>query len=219
MLPVVVPLLPWGICDEPLRPTLSDYVYSLSGGLFLTLLGTVAVFLVAYRGATSAENWVGNFAGLGAAGVALSPAAPDLHPGNGFGAGGLCEAAGAGEAARAQLAAGITDLMGKIHVGSAALLFVMLAVYCLFVFTRVDIHGSDRPKLGLDKKARNRIYIGCGVVLLLAMAGIVLRSVTEWEWLRVIRVFWFEAVGLGAFGVSWFYKGLALPSDVGSEHG
>lgn len=209
-LPVLVPILPWGLCDESLRPTLSDYVHSISGGLFLALLGTVAVFLVAYKGARTAENWVGNIAGLGAAGVALMPARPDVFPGNGIGADGLCLAAGVGESARAVLSKDWAERMGTIHFASAALLFVMLAVYCLFIFTRRDIHGSDGAKLGLGKRARNRVYMGCGVLLLLAMAGIVLRMLTNLPWLEAIHVFWFEALGLVAFGTSWLYKGLAL---------
>jgi hypothetical protein len=85
------------------------------------------------------------------------------------------------------------------HVGAIAL-FSMFAVFALWLFRKTAPGETDIPR---DKKLRNRIYLSCGIAIVLAMA---------WAGLAGFfgePIFWPESVALVAFSVSWLVKGYA----------
>jgi len=86
-----------------------------------------------------------------------------------------------------------------LHLVFATLLFVDFAAICLFLFTRSDQPRGARTRL---KRIRDGIYILCGTVIL---ACIILAVAHTGVWL-----FWYEAVAIFAFGVSWLVKGEAI---------
>lgn len=94
-----------------------------------------------------------------------------------------------------------------IHVPSAIVLFIVLALFCYFVFlkprTRLAFDGTEEDNSGdSSKKLRNLIYWLCLLALLGAMAVIALH-LTGLVSLPDDIVFWGEAVGLVAFGIAW----------------
>ena len=117
-----------------------------------------------------------------------------------------------------------------IHFSSAACLFLVLAFFSLFLFTK----SKDSPKglrgtvssfrfgaagpgesLTPQKKTRNGVYVVCGIVMLICVALTGLYS-AFWENTAISAikpVFWLESLMIWAFGISWFIKGETLWKD------
>jgi hypothetical protein len=98
-----------------------------------------------------------------------------------------------------------------VHFSSAVALFLVLAYFSLFLFTKT---GAMPPTL--EKRIRNRIYVACGVVMLACIALIGLYYLLGLKRAAVAAinpVFWLEALALWAFGFSWFVKGETLWQD------
>lgn len=102
---------------------------------------------------------------------------------------------------------GPLDWTGKIHFFSASCFFILLAGISLFLFTK----GRDLTK---KKLARNKIYIACGVVMLVCLVAIaVYFHAVDMEYTGSCFVFWTETVALIAFGISWLTKGGTILPD------
>ena len=101
-------------------------------------------------------------------------------------------------------------IVGKIHLASAAVLFLTFAYISYFLFTK-----SSGPMTPM-KVLRNRVYRVCGVAIVLFIVLIAL-----YKWLLEKRgvlaslepVFWLETFCLWAFGVSWAVKGETILKD------
>ena len=96
-----------------------------------------------------------------------------------------------------------SGLLRTVHFMSATLLFLTLAYFSLWLFTKAG--GSPTPQ----KRTRNTVYRVCGVTILACLALIGLNG-----WLfrdtglaDINPVFWLEAIALWAFGWAWFVKG------------
>lgn len=109
-------------------------------------------------------------------------------------------------------------ILGYIHGIAAALLFVFLAVFSLYQFTKTGpfdktrrwVHvlrtdpNADQPTP--EKIVRNMIYRACGVIIVLALC-VALVSL----FVNLGRAFfWAEVVAISAFGISWLVKGGAF---------
>lgn len=96
-----------------------------------------------------------------------------------------------------------------VHFLSAAALFLVLAYFSIRLFTK---DGGTRT---LQKDRRNKIYIACGVVILLSIGLVPLyHLLPEDNSIAAIKpVFWLESIALWAFGFSWFIKGETLFKD------
>jgi hypothetical protein len=115
---------------------------------------------------------------------------------------------------------GINDgLLTYMHYGSAAGMFLVLAYYSLVVFPRPQSPASVTAT-GLchgNKRLRNIAYRTCGVLILVAIGALVYKFIRSFgledplqgfsAWNRANLTFWFEALGLVAFGLSWCLKG------------
>ncbi|MDP6775531.1 MAG: DUF998 domain-containing protein [Candidatus Latescibacteria bacterium] len=99
-----------------------------------------------------------------------------------------------------------------VHFISAAALFLVLAYFSLSLFTKT----KEGKTPTCQKKARNRVYVTCGVVMLGCIGLIALYEILpQSASLASIRpVFWLESLALWAFGFSWFVKGETLWRDV-----
>ncbi len=98
-----------------------------------------------------------------------------------------------------------------LHLTFAALLFLVLAYFSMVLFRKTKDPNTMTPQ----KKARNRIYFWCGVIMLGCIALIATYSIfLQGSGLAAFKpVFWLEAAALMAFGVSWFVKGETLWTD------
>lgn len=98
-----------------------------------------------------------------------------------------------------------------VHAVCAAGAFLMLATFslCLFTKTRKDREPTD------EKKDRNKIYVGCGVIMLVCIALVAVNHFffKDSGLSRFQPVFWLETIAMLAFGVSWITKGEWLRKD------
>lgn len=185
---------------RPVEPTISDFYYTEMADLFVGTLAAIGVFLYAYKGYPKrpgervSDLVIARTAGLAAIVTALVPTLPPAP----------------GECPLFQCLIGVRAA-SMIHLGAAAVFFAMLAVFCLVQFPKTAEGGVPTPQ----KLRRNRIYRGCGSVLLIAMAGIVIHAAILPEALRArldrySLVFLLESLGIWAFGISWLVKGEAI---------
>lgn len=95
-----------------------------------------------------------------------------------------------------------------VHFACAGFFFLILALFSLFLFTRSEPHPSK------EKLRRNVIYITCGLIMVIALSGILLfMAFFAGRYPRSRFVFWAETVALVAFGISWLTKGGTLYPD------
>jgi hypothetical protein len=103
---------------------------------------------------------------------------------------------------------GPQDLAGRIHFNAASIFFVILACFSLFLFTRKG-ENPTRQKL-----KRNKIYIACGVVMVVCLIAVrIYFSFLQEIYPASPFVFWNETAALVAFGISWLTKGGTLYPD------
>ncbi|RZQ63039.1 DUF998 domain-containing protein [Amycolatopsis suaedae] len=169
----------------PLLNSISGYHHSVMGGVFVGSMCAVGTFLFSYRGYDRTDDICGNVAAVAAIGLALFPTTPS----------------------------GSTDgterLIGLVHLAFAAVFFVMLAVFCLFLFTKSDGTAPSPQKL-----RRNRVYRACGVAMMVCLLLIVFQNVLFDDVLDAMKpVLWLESAAILAFGVAWWVKGAVLLRD------
>ena len=184
-------LLIGAITENRLEPTISDFYHTLYRDIYVGTLCAIGIFLVSYREhRRGADEWIGDnllatFAGVAAFGMAFLPtASPD----------GAVETV-----SQKYLGTGITPVA---HYLCALVFFASLSAFCFVKFAR-----TARP-------GRRRIYIFSGWVMIASLVltsiaaayknylgGEIARLVVEYE-----LIFWFEAVGVWAFSLSWLVK-------------
>jgi len=97
-----------------------------------------------------------------------------------------------------------------VHYVGGTALFLVLAYFALFLFTK-----SNGTAMTLRKVSRNRVYRICGVTILacVVLSGACLAFLPAGTRAAWSPVFWLETLALWAFGVSWFIKGETLLKD------
>lgn len=164
-----------------LRDSISSYYHSPEvRDLFVGVLCAIAFFLSAYNGYDRKDRIASGMACAFALGVAFFPTTPD----------------GAEKSA-----------IGKWHLVFAALFFIVLTVFALFLFRSFDEKKGKTP----EKVNRNLVYLTCGLFMaasLVIIMAYMLWLEGRWAWLDRLRpVLLFESVALSAFGFSWLVKG------------
>ena len=105
---------------------------------------------------------------------------------------------------------GPLDRVGVVHLVFASLFFLTLSFFSLVLFTRTK--GGETPTQ--EKIVRNRIYLVCGVVMILCLVAILIFIATtdrDGDLFPVMLVA--ETVALVAFGISWLTKGETMYAD------
>jgi uncharacterized protein YhhL (DUF1145 family) len=162
--------------------SISDYVYSDMRGVLIGTMCAIGVFLFSYRGYGRIDDITADVAAVGAIGVGLFPTTPFTGR----------------PSATAQA-------VGTVHIVSAAIFFAALIIFCLFLFTR-----GDSPQPGGRKRARNAVYIACGVIMLVCLITIgILQAVIHTD----VAVLWLESAAVMAFGIAWLVKGQTILVD------
>jgi len=102
-----------------------------------------------------------------------------------------------------------TSFEHAVHYTSAGALFLVLAFFSLYLFTKSAGHKTAA------KRKRNRVYRVCGVVMLacIVLIGVCKAALSKDAQDRFDPVFWLETLALWAFGFSWFVKGEAILKD------
>jgi hypothetical protein len=175
---------------QPLiQHSISDYYYTPMGNYLIGSLGAIAAFLICSRGYDLRDEIAGYLAGTFTLGVALLPSVDPRIA----------------EHTRLQLG------LQLAHTGFAALMFLTLAYFCLFLFCK---SCPDR-QLTRRKQHRNKIYKICGFVIVVCI--LVMVSLTLAPVARLLQPFdpllCSESLALVAFGVAWLTKGEGLLKD------
>jgi hypothetical protein len=188
-LPFVLSLGALILFQKGLQSSISSYYHTRMQDVLVGTLCVIGFFLFSYKGYKRSDNIAGNLACVFAVGVALFPTTPDGAAASG------------------------ARLIGYFHLAFAALFFMTLIYFSLFLFTKTDPKKSPSKR----KKQRNRVYKACGYtmgicILLIAINSFLSGSVASF--LEALKpVFWLEALAIFAFGISWFTKGEAILKD------
>ncbi len=182
------------ITEGKILPSISDYYFSPLRDLMVGALAVIGMFLIAYKGHSPedrdfiSDNLLGNLAGLGAIGLAIFP--NRAHS----------------DGIETFFHAVLDDRVAiGLHVLSSFVFLMAIAVFCLSKFCRTHSAGHRRIY-----RLCGWVIIGTGVAAIIA-SGIRATNVMEarafvQDW---CLIFWFEAVGIWAFGLSWLTKGRA----------
>jgi len=189
-------------CEYWLQPSISHYYYSYMHIAFVGVLCVLGGFLISYRGKSPLENRVSNFAGAFAFLVAMFPTKWDGYFGKDY----------------------ITtsvwhDWFKYIHFGSAGLLFVCFALFCLKIFQESDA-GVSIQQFDDKKIRRNKIYKFCGYGIIGSILMIGGCTIYESQFgattFTTYSTFIFETTALVFFGNSWLLKGSVNWKNSGS---
>jgi hypothetical protein len=177
-----------------LQRSISDYYYTPMRDYYVGALCAIGAFLASSRGYELLDEVTGYLAGLFAFCVAFFPS---FNP-------------------RGVRYTRLDVEFGYAHTAFAALLFLMLAYICIFLFRK----SSPEKPITRRKRNRNHLYGICGLILIVCMVALVsltVRATVERRhpspWL-----FWFEALALAAFGVAWLTKGEGILRDKPHNH-
>jgi hypothetical protein len=163
--------------------SISGYYYTGMRNYLVAALCVLGVLFIAYDAYhDKLDFWITNLAGIFAVAVAFFPTEP------------------------AAASAHQKDI-GHIHFVFAALLFTMLAVMALR-FTKTNPDGDPTSQ----KSRRNIIYITCAALIAASMlvafiANFLPAAIKQ----SMPSLFWFEAIAVVAFSVSWLVKGGTFP--------
>lgn len=162
--------------------------------IFIGSLFAIAAFLLAYNGYSKAEMVLSKFAGIAAAGVALFPC--------------NCISKGAAVAAAAGQAQCRPEqaLIPYVHFIAAAVMFVILVVFCWFFYNRAH---EKKDRGSVEAGRRMVVYQVCGATIVIAMVAMAIDALAG---SRIPRMVWYgETAGLIAFGISWLTAARVVP--------
>lgn len=173
-----------------LQPSISDYYYTSLREIFTGELASVGFFLILYKGYKNKRWWLNdslltNIAGFMAIGVAIFPTFPPPK-----------------EQKLYTLIPLDTEFLGCLHYAFAAVLFLIFALLCFFVFRLGQKRDLNIPTSIFDE---NNIYMFCGIIILLCILAIPICNYYFKEFKHATLVF--ETIALFAFSFSWLIKG------------
>jgi len=193
---------------DNLEPSISDFFHSMMRDVMVGSLVAIGIFLLTYKGYQNRENewlsdfWVSTFAGATAICVALFPTTNKFQ-------------------IPPEPQQPVTFSQEFLSPGTASFLHNASAIgffVCLFLFSWVLFRRYD-PEKGIDaaKARRFVVYKVCGIFIGIAITGLVVifalnsfgSDAAREAIIRYKLIFWFEAVGIWAFGISWLTKGKA----------
>ena len=189
LLPFVVSLGGLVVFGKGVQSSISSYYYTGMRDVLVGTLFAIGFFLYSYE-YDRADGIAGKAAFAFALGVALFPTTPD------------------GDASNP------AKIIGGLHLIFAALFFLTLSYFCLFLFTKT--HANGYPPMTVRKMQRNNIYKVCGYVmigciLLMGIYNLLGEAGSRLEAFHLI--YWLEAIAIVAFGISWLTKGEAILKD------
>ncbi len=177
-----------------LERSISDYYHTPMRNYLVGSLFAIAAFLVCTRGYDLRDEITGYVAGGLALVVALVPSVnPHHYVHNRF-----------------------HDDLGRVHLVAAALMFFVLAYFCLFLFRKTSPH---KP-LTRRKRHRNGVFLACGLAMVACMCvmlSLTVKSLQAVLWPTGI-LFWCESLALIAFGIAWLVKGEVFLRDRPQNH-
>jgi hypothetical protein len=193
LLPFVLAVGAWRWEQLPWLDSISAYYYTRMRDVFVGTMFAVGIFLYCYRGHDRQDNVLCTVAGVAAAGIGLLPMAPAysdvllrLHPDI--------------EHPNCYVPTGPIGY----HMYVASTFFAIMAYMAIFRFTR-----TDQVAPSAAKRSRNRVYVLCGVAMVVCFLWI---GAIKWH-TKEARIVVPEAGAVMAFAVAWLTKGQAILPD------
>jgi hypothetical protein len=193
LMPIIVRLGAWLFEGIPSNDSLSAYYYTSMRDVFVGTLAAIGVFLFCYRGPDKQDNILTNIAGVCAIGIGLLPTERIYHP--------LIL-----ERFANVLSPDCYSNHGPLgfHIYVVAAFFLIISYLTIFRFPK-----PSRPYITKQKLSRNKIYVACGIVMVLMLIGVVvIKAIAAKR-----SVFWPETIAIVAFGIAWLTKGQAILKD------
>lgn len=180
---ISIAFVPAAVSDPNLKEPLTSisetyFAGDWSRSFFVGFLYTISAFLLCYNGQTTMHMVLSKLAALASFCVAMFP----CKCGHG------------------------SEIIPYVHYASAAVMFFVLAYFCLEFYRHATIKGHKQARW------RAGIYLACFWVLALSMAALVVDSVSgalSTPWPRF--VYYGEMTGLLAFGVCWLVASHVFP--------
>lgn len=188
-------------CNE-FQSTISAYYHTGARDAMVGMICALSFAFFAYKGYSDDKSVLndslfGTMAAIFALGVAFFPTSID------------------GNESSTCVAVFDNKIYGIVHYVSAILLFLTLAYFCIFQFTKLDSNTycfSTWKTLSDKKKSVNRFYIACGSIILIciALAGLFFLIDEENSFKKNIidckPIFWLETLMLWSFAAGWLRK-------------
>lgn len=168
-----------------LQDSISEYYHTDMRDVFVGIVFIIGSFLITYRGHDIIDNIFSTIGGISAIGAALFPASP-------------------GSA---------TTVSGILHVIFAALFFLALIYFALFLFPKTSLVIPPTPQ----KLQRNMVYKACGWIMIICLGLLIIYSLLPNSITAPLDpfhpAFWLEAIAVVAFGFCWLTKGEGILAD------
>ena len=192
-LPIVLVLGGYIQEGHEIQGSISGYYYTSMRDVYVGMLFVVSLFLISYNGYESIDSVVGKLSGIFALGMILFPTAMF-----------------SGKVVKVGVFLVDDTISEHIHLTFGGLFFLSLSFFSTILFTK-----RGPGALGREKRRRNMIYRGCGIVLIVTILCITiytsaLRNTSIARWNPVLIL---ESIALFAFGISWLVKGNTLFRD------
>ncbi len=95
------------------------------------------------------------------------------------------------------------NMVHSLHFVFAVLLFSVFIFFSIYLFRKTDPQKATTKQ----KDNRNRVYLVCGIAMILCIIGIALSMIFFESFSQTWHlVFWFESIALMSFGISWITK-------------
>jgi hypothetical protein len=174
--------------DAPMLMSISAYYHTDARGIFVGALFAAGLFLLFYRGEPDnlqdrilAIPW-----GLSAAFIGLVPMNP----------------CGDEELAKMKDSPCVPPGHEHLHAIPVVVFFAITIYMTLFRFPKTT------EAITPAKRHRNKVYKICAYIMLACVAAIGYNAITDNQ--SGIGIFFFEAIAIAAFSVSWLVKGRAM---------
>lgn len=175
-----------------IQESLSAYYHTNARDVFVAVMIITGTLFFTYRGYDYTDSILANLAGISAFGIALFPTSSK------------------------NISCLISNTYENplIHYIFAGTFFITLIIFTLFQFTKKSINSLPTSR----KKIRNKIYIFCGIVMIISLLLIVIhkfgtKQISVTLNLEKQFTFYMEWIFLIAFGISWLIKGKAILND------
>ena len=192
-MPFVLALGAWWFEGIPWADSVSSYYYTSMRDVFVGTMFAIGVFLFCYRAGNRQDNILTNLAGIGAAAIGLFPMDADYSK---------------------VLVERHRDLAGPncyvphgflgYHFYAAAAFFGIISYLVIWRFRRFE-----QPIVTANKLKRNKVYMTCGVIMLVCFVAIAL---LKWHLKRASIVIP-ETGAIVAFAIAWLTKGRTIWPD------
>lgn len=179
--------------------SISHYYYTRANSIFIIIISLMAIFLIVYKGKDPVDFYLSFTAGIFALCVLLFPTSNISES--------CCQT---------NFEYSVTFIQSSkfrqtFHYISAGIFLGCLAYMSMFIFTRSKFEKiKDR---GRTKNISNGIYIGCGIMMVIAM-GIIFSGFMGWideaYYNKHHLTYWMEVVAVEFFGFSWLVKGQTI---------